>query len=299
MKTLNSLIDSYLSHILLEKGLSEKTVEAYGSDLVRYADFLYSENINNVNVTDMFVIIKHLVNLKNNGLGAKSRARNLIVIRGFYRFLTDEGILAKDPSRKIDIPKTGLKLPVFLSQEEIEKLLNTLTNTPKPSCVRNAAMIELLYAAGLRVSELINIKFQDINTETGFVRVFGKGSRERIVPIGEYARKSIEHYLLFARPALLKGLSSKYLFTARKGNPMTRQGFWKLLKKQAVIAGIEKNISPHMLRHSFATHLLEGGADLRSVQIMLGHVDISTTQIYTHVSKSHLRKVHEKYHPRG
>ena len=298
MLTLDSLTEQYLNHIQLEKGLSKKTVEAYSSDLARYVNFLYTEKINMVDTTDMFVIIKHLINLQKDGLGAKSRARNLITIRGFYKFLTDEGVLTKDPAREIDIPKTGLKLPVFLSQKEVEKLLTSLEEK-KPSQIRNTAMIELLYASGLRVSELIHVKFQDINTEMGFVRVFGKGSSERIVPIGEYARKSINNYLFFARPIILKGLTSKYLFVARKGNPMTRQGFWKLLKKQAIIAGIEKNISPHMLRHSFATHLLEGGADLRSVQMMLGHVDISTTQIYTHVSRSHLKKIHEKYHPRG
>ena len=182
--------------------------------------------------------------------------------------------------------------------DEIELLLEA-PDTSKPLGVRDAAMLELLYAAGLRVSELINLKLQDINLEAGFVRIFGKGSKERIVPIGMPAKEKVSLYLKAARSLCLKHTPSPYLFIARAGKPMTRQGFWKLLRRHAILAGLTKKITPHSLRHSFASHLLEGGADLRAVQVMLGHVDISTTQIYTHVTREHLKKLHKKFHPRG
>ena len=212
--------------------------------------------------------------------------------------MVQEKILQNDPARLIDLPKSGLKLPHVLSKEEIERLLNA-PDTDKALGVRDAAMLELLYAAGLRVSELINLKLQNINLEAGFVRIFGKGSRERIVPIGAHAREKVSTYLKTVRPKRLKQATSPYLFIARAAKPMTRQGFWKLLRRYAIKAGLKKNITPHSLRHSFASHLLEGGADLRAVQVMLGHVDISTTQIYTHVTRDHLKKLHQKYHPRG
>jgi integrase/recombinase XerD len=222
----------------------------------------------------------------------------LVTLRGFYRYLVQEKIIKYDPARLIDLPKSGLKLPDVLSVSEIKILLST-PDTQTPLGLRNAAMIELLYAAGLRVSELVNLKLLDINTEAGFVRVIGKGSKERIVPIGNYAKNIIDRYVKTARSLLLKGGVSHYLFVARAGKPMTRQGFWKLLKQYALQAGIAKKITPHSFRHSFASHLLEGGADLRAVQIMLGHTDISTTQIYTHVAREHLLQMHAKYHPRG
>jgi len=207
-------------------------------------------------------------------------------------------VLERDPARLVDLPKSGLRLPDVLSVQEVNLLLNTPDAT-KPIGARNAAMIELIYAAGLRVSELVNLKLQDVNLEAGFVRVLGKGSKERIVPIGQYAKEKISHYVTIARPLILKNIISSYLFVARAGKPMTRQGFWKLLRNYALKAGIKKKITPHSLRHSFASHLLEGGADLRAVQVMLGHVDISTTQIYTHVASDHLKTIHDKYHPRG
>ncbi|MGD8881538.1 MAG: site-specific tyrosine recombinase XerD, partial [Desulfobacterales bacterium] len=247
---------------------------------------------------DTSFILKHLILLRESGLGARSRARHLVAIRGLYRFLHQEKILRHNPAKLIDLPKTSLKLPHVLSRYEIERLLEA-PDTNKPLGVRDAAMLELLYAAGLRVSELINLKLQDINLEAGFVRIFGKGSKERIVPIGMHAREKINHYLKTARSMRLKQMSSPYLFIARAGKPMTRQGFWKLLRRYAILAGLNKKITPHSLRHSFASHLLEGGADLRAVQIMLGHVDISTTQIYTHVTREHLKKLHKKFHPRG
>jgi integrase/recombinase XerD len=298
MQPLDNLIDQYINYLLLEKGLSQKTLEAYSSDLNRYINFLKDKNAKNASVNDTSLILEHLSGLKADGLGATSRARHLVTIRGFYQFLSHEKHIERNPAQLIDLPKKGLKLPNFLSLNEVKKLLEA-PDKKTPIGLRNAAMIEMSYAAGLRVTELINLKVQDINLEACFVRVFGKGSKERIVPIGMHAREIVDLYIKTARPILLKTHISQFLFIARQGKPMTRQGFWKLLRKHSRQAGITREIAPHSLRHSFASHLLEGGADLRSVQVMLGHVDISTTQIYTHVARDHLKKIHEKYHPRS
>ena len=221
-----------------------------------------------------------------------------MALRGFYQFLVNEEVLAEDPTKRIDLPRIGLKLPDVLSVEEVDRLLRT-PDTTQAAGTRNAAMLEILYATGVRVSELVNLKRQDVNTEACFLKVMGKGASERIVPMGLHAREKLVFYLETGRPALLKGRESIYLFVARAGKPLTRQGFWKILKKYAEQSGIRKHISPHSLRHAFASHLLEGGADLRSIQMMLGHADISSTQIYTHVAQKHLQEIHEKYHPRG
>ena len=299
MHQFDFLVDQYLNYLLVEKGLGKKTLDAYSRDLARYFEFLKQESIENLGENDTALILKHLIDMKKDGLGARSRARHLVTIRGFYRFLVQEKIIKADPSRTIDLPKSGLKLPEVLSADEINSLLET-PGTDTPRGLRNAAMLELLYASGLRVSELINLKLLDINLEAGFVRVFGKGSKERIVPMGSGAINALQDYLKSGRPNLLKAdLTSSYLFVARAGKPMTRQGFWKLLRKCALEAGLKRKISPHSLRHSFASHLLEGGADLRSVQVMLGHVDITTTQIYTHVATERLREIHGRFHPRG
>ena len=291
-------VDRYLNYILIEKGLSDKTVESYSSDLARFLEFLEKNGVYNLSETDTPIILRYLIALRNAGLSARSRARHLVTLRGFYRFSAHEGMIKHDPVRIIDFPKAGLRLPDVLSIQEIKGLLS-LADASKPQGARDAAMIELLYAAGLRVSELIGIKLQNVSLEAGFVRVFGKGSKERVVPIGLYAKERIDHYIVNARPQLLKKRINHFLFVTRLGKPMTRQGFWKLFKRYVLKAGINKNITPHTLRHSFASHLLEGGADLRSVQLMLGHIDISTTQIYTHVAREHLKKMHEKFHPRG
>lgn len=298
MASIEQLIDQYLNFLQIEKGLADNTLQSYSRDLITYLDFLKSNDIKHIDDADTTALLKHLIDLRKAGLSARSRARHLVTLRGFYKFLTRENLISHDPTAIIDLPKTGLKLPVVFSTDNIKQLLDA-PDTNKPRGSRDAAMLELLYGAGLRVSELINVKVQDVNTEAGYIKVFGKGSKERIVPIGGYARKKIDIYCKDARLHLLNNIPSRYLFVARKGNPMTRQGFWKLLKRYAQISGIQKEISPHSLRHSFASHLLEGGADLRAVQIMLGHSDISTTQIYTHVAHEHLRSVHEKYHPRG
>ena len=296
--TADVLIDQFINFLLVEKGLAQQTLDAYSRDLIRYRQFLANQNITAFAETDTPLILKYLIGLRKSGLVARSRARHLVAIRGFYRFLVQEKHLHTDPARLIDLPKTHLTLPDVLSRDDIERLLHA-PDTDKPLGIRDAAMLELLYAAGLRVSELVNLKLQDINLEAGFVRVFGKGAKERIVPIGMQAKTKISDYLKTVRSKRLKEKSSPYLFVARANRPMTRQGFWKLVRRYALQAGLDKKITPHSLRHSFASHLLEGGADLRSVQVMLGHVDISTTQIYTHVTRDHLKQLHRKFHPRG
>ena len=298
MASLDILVDQYINYLVFEKGLSEKTIESYTSDLSKYLSFLKEKRVKDITQADTPIILKHLIALRESGLGSKSCARHLITLRGFYKFLAQEKILEFDPAKLIDLPKSGLKLPDVLSVSEVSLLLN-IPDSNTLLGKRNSAMLELLYAAGLRVSELVNLKFLDVNLEACFVRVMGKGSKERIVPFGLFAKNKIDDYINNSRPLLLKNHISKHLFVARAGKPMTRQGFWKLLKQYVKQAGIKKKVTPHSLRHSFASHLLEGGADLRTVQVMLGHVDISSTQIYTHVARDHLRQIHEKYHPRG
>jgi integrase/recombinase XerD len=295
---LDILTDQYLNYLLIEKGLSRTTLESYSRDLVRYQEFLRQNGTQRISESDTALILKHLIALRNAGLNARSRARHLVSIRGFYRFMVQEKLLKHDPARLVDLPKTSLKLPDVLSVDEVARLLGT-PDTAKPGGARDCAMLELLYAAGLRVSELVNLKLQDVNLEAGFVRVIGKGSKERVVPIGLHAQKKIDSYLQKSRAKLLKNQVSSYLFVARAAKPITRQGFWKLLRRYAALAQLSKRVSPHSLRHSFASHLLEGGADLRAVQVMLGHVDIATTQIYTHVARRQLKALHERYHPRG
>jgi integrase/recombinase XerD len=295
---LNGCIDQYLNYLVVEKGLSRATLESYSRDLLKFTEFLDKNGRHTVSEDDTALILRHLITLRNDGLAARSRARHLVAIRGFYRFIVQEKKLALDPAKLLDLPKSGLKLPDVLSVEEVRRLLNA-PNSHTPSGIRDAAMLEVLYAAGLRVSELIHLKVQDVHLDAGFVRVLGKGSKERIVPIGQYAQAKVLFYIGHARNRMLKDQLSPFLFVARAGRPLTRQGFWKLLRKHARSTGLFKKVTPHSLRHSFASHMLEGGADLRAVQVMLGHVDISTTQIYTHVAKDRLRELHRRFHPRG
>jgi integrase/recombinase XerD len=296
--SIDILIDQYLNYLLIEKGLSRTTLESYSSDISRFQIFLRQNAVARLSENDTPLILKHLIALRNAGLGARSRARHLVSIRGLYRFAVREKVLKHDPARLVDLPKTSLKLPDVLSVEEVLRLLEA-PDTDKPLGVRDRAMLELLYAAGLRVSELINLKLQDVNLEAGFVRVLGKGSKERVVPFGSIANGKIVTYLEEYRKILLKNQVSPYLFVARAAQPITRQGFWKLLRRYALQVHLNKKVTPHSLRHSFASHLLEGGADLRAVQVMLGHVDISTTQIYTHVARQQLKELHARFHPRG
>ncbi len=295
---MDELTQKYLDFIIIEKGLSDNSVQSYSTDLVQFITFLEKNSVNNLNEVDTAVIFAWLIDLTKKGLSAKSRARHLITVRGLYKFLINEKDVSANPVKNVDIPKIGLALPKIMSIKEVENLLDT-PDISKPRDLRNCAMMELMYGAGLRVSELILMQLQDINLDANYIRVMGKGSKERVIPIGSKARAINQKWIKEGRFSLLKKISSPYLFTARAGKPMTRQSFWKIIKKYAFLANLAKNITPHTLRHSFATHLLEGGADLRSVQTMLGHSDISTTQIYTHISREYLMKMHEKYHPRN
>jgi integrase/recombinase XerD len=296
--SLDQLADQFIKHLIIEKGLAPKTVEAYAADLTGFLDFLKNLQVRDIVLADTAAILKYVIELRKSGRGARTRARHLVTLRGFFRYLHQMGILDTNPAKLIDLPKSGLKLPDVLDIDQVARLLET-PDTKTPIGLRDAAMLELIYAAGLRVSELISLKVASVNLEAGFVRVLGKGTKERIVPIGRRAIQGIQAYIANGRPRQLKQAASHYLFVARAGRPMTRQGFWKLLRRYALMAGIKQRVTPHCLRHSFASHLLEGGADLRAVQTMLGHVDIATTQIYTHVAQKRLIELHRKFHPRG
>jgi integrase/recombinase XerD len=296
--SLDQLADQYIKHLIVEKGLAAKTVEAYSSDLAFFLDFLKSQQIRDISRVDTAAILKYVIELRKEGRCARTRSRHLVTLRGLFQYLHQTGLLGVNPAKLVDLPKSGLKLPVVLDVNQVDRLLN-MPDTKSPIGLRDAAMLELIYAAGLRVSELVSLKVAAVNLEAGFVRVSGKGGKERIVPIGRMAIQGIRAYIAHGRTRQLKEATSHYLFVARAGRPMTRQGFWKLLRRYALAAGIEQRVTPHSLRHSFASHLLEGGADLRAVQTMLGHVDIATTQIYTHVAQKRLIELHRKYHPRG
>ena len=295
---LNHLLDQFLNYLVVEKGLSLNTLESYSRDLNKYLDFLSEKGIKDISTTSDVTIVSFITALKKNRLSNRSIARNVTSIKMFYKFLTENHYITKNPALIIETAKGESKLPQVLSIAEVELLLQKPDrNTVRG--VRDAALLELLYATGLRVSELVSLPVNNLNLEAGYLIAYGKGSKERLVPIGEVAQNAIREYLNKGRPALLRNSQSPYLFLTRNGKPFTRQGFWKLIKEYALSAGIQKNISPHTLRHSFASHLLERGADLRSVQMMLGHVDISTTQIYTQVTAERLKKIHNQYHPRS
>lgn len=294
--TLDGALDDYIQHLRVERGLSKHTVDAYARDLTRFRDWVQREKTS-LDDVDESRVAGYLVTLSKRGLSARSQARALSAIRGFFRFLVQDSRQAIDPTELLEGPKLLRKLPDVLNRDEVLRLLEAPSGT-KPNRIRDRAMLQTMYAAGLRVSELVKLDLADLNLEEGFVSALGKGNKRRIVPIGAHARSAVLEYLQVVRPRWAKPASRAVFLTAR-GKAMTRQGFWSLVKKYAKAAGIVKPISPHKLRHSFATHLLAGGADLRSVQSMLGHADVSTTQIYTHVQGDHLRKMHERYHPRG
>jgi integrase/recombinase XerD len=291
-------LDQFLHYLVVEKGLSPNTIDAYSHDLTRFAAFLRRQGVEDFGRADKYEIKGFLQSLQKQGLSARSRARNLVAIRTFFRFLTQEGILQTNPVEDFESPKMVRTLPETLTVGEIERLLGQ-PDTRSPLGLRDRAMIEILYATGMRVTELVRLPVNQLNLEGGFVLLYGKGSKERVVPLGQEAMNWVKLYLQTGRDLLLKREESSFLFLDRSGTQISRQCFWQTLKRYGLRAGIPKRITPHLLRHSFATHLLEGGADLRSVQMMLGHEDISTTQIYTHVTRDRLKKVHEKYHPRG
>lgn len=295
---MEQLLDQFLNYLTVERGLSPNTLDSYSRDLIKYLDYLSTKGIKDISKTSDLTVISFIATLKNGGLSNRSVARNLTSIRMFYRFLTEDHHINNNPTLNIETPKRELRLPQVLSIEEVDVLLQQPDSSTSLG-LRDAAFLELLYATGLRASEIISLALNDINLEAGYLIAYGKGSKERLIPIGEVAQNLIKKYLKNSRPTLLKNKQSHHLFTTRSGKSMTRQGFWKLIKKYALAAGIRKKITPHTLRHSFATHLLERGADLRSVQMMLGHADISSTQIYTHVTTERLKKIHNQYHPRS
>ncbi len=290
-----NLLERFMNYISVEKGLSRNTVVSYKRDLNRYLQKMQGKGPDDITRAD---VVSYLGSLSSSGIASRSVARNLAAIRGLHKYLVIDGLARRDPTADLETPRGWKKLPRSLSSADVEALL-VQPDSSSAIGVRDKAMLELLYATGLRVSELVGLTLASINLERGFLIVMGKGSKERAVPMGEAAVDAVKEYLSRARPVLLKGKESDALFISSRMRRITRQMFWERIKFYARGAGIAAAISPHTLRHSFATHLLDNGADLRAVQAMLGHADISTTQIYTHVSRERLRKVHEKYHPRG
>lgn len=294
-------IDLFLRRLRVERHLSPKTIESYARDLKQWQNFIKNKE------PDLSVFLEFAkYRRQNHHIKASSLARSLVALRQFYKFLKEENLISVNPAEKLELPKMGVRLPRYLSFSEIEILLPQNHELVVPcrdkaqgKNLRNLAMIHLLYATGLRVSELVSLKMMDLDLQQGSLITLGKGQKERFVPVGTTALMWLDAYIKEARTLLLNQSRSTYVFIERAGKPLSRQSFWAILKKRAQILGIHKNVSPHVIRHSFATHLLENGADLRSVQLMLGHADISTTQIYTHVEQEKLKQIHKKFHPRG
>ena len=286
-------MDQFLDFCRVEKGLSRNTLDAYSRDLHKFNSFCQSCQGDTAEM-----VRRYLDSLYQAGLSSRSIARHLTTLRNFYAFLLGEGRIDSDPTAFIPSPKQWQKIPKYLNLEEINKLVAS-PDESRPTGRRDRAMLELLYATGVRVSELCGVLVSDVNLDMGFLRVTGKGNKQRMVPIGTVARQALVDYLNHSRSLILKGKASRYLFVTARGDRMTRQGFWKALAQYGKKVGIFRGLTPHVVRHSFATHLLEGGADLRSVQTMLGHADISTTQIYTHVVRDRLRRTVDEHHPRA
>ncbi len=297
--TLDDAIDGFLIHLRTERNLASNSVQAYSRDLAQFSEHLDGRQAESISPEE---IADFMLALLDQGIKKRSIARKVSSIRGLFKYLRILEIITKDPTAHIDSPKYGKRVPDVLTFAEVEALIEA-PNVLTPEGLRDRAMLEVLYATGLRVTELVTLRQREVDLRAGWVRVIGKGSKQRIVPIGEVAAEAIENYVATGRGALLAASggpgSSPMLFVTRRGSEMTRQGFWKNLKRYVVLAGIDKEISPHKLRHSFATHLLERGADLRVVQSLLGHADIGTTQIYTHVAKERLKAIHAEHHPRG
>lgn len=291
------LVERYLNHLRVEGGLSRNTIEAYRRDLAKFQGYLHQQGVSPVQQVSTDTIRRFLGSLHAAHLSHLSSARCLSAVRGWLRFLRQERLINDNPALDVATRRRGIRLPKTLSQREVAALLELPVHST-PEDQRDRVMLELLYATGLRVSELVSVETAHMNLEVGYLRVTGKGSKQRVVPMGEPARRLLHQYVERVRPQLLKRRLSRFLFVSRRGKLLTRQAFWKALRLRGQRAGLTKPISPHMLRHSFATHLLGGGADLRSVQTMLGHADIATTQIYTHVERERLKKVHTTFFPR-
>lgn len=294
---MNNLIHEFINYLSVERGLATNTLESYGRDLRQYYQYLGEDQVD-LDAVSRSTIINYLMFLQKQGKATATIARRLAALKAFYQFLVREKRIKTDPTANLESPKLEKRLPRVLTVSEVERLL-AQPDPSLPAGLRDRAMLELLYATGIRVSELVSLNVEDVNLETGYIRCTGKGSKERIVPLGSLAIKWVHEYLQGGRPKLVKDREETALFVNHHGNRLTRQGFWKIVKKYAEDARIDKEITPHTLRHSFATHLLENGADLRSVQEMLGHADISTTQIYTHVTKGRLKEVYARTHPRA
>ena len=291
------LIDQFLDAVWLESGLSANTLTAYRTDLKKISDWLEKrkQSLDKATKAELF---DYLAYTFRSGISARSSARQLSSLRRFYRYLAREGIAESDPTSDLESPVIGKSLPRPLSESSVEQLLAAPAENTALG-IRDRAMLETIYATGLRVSELVNLTLSELDSTAGLVRVTGKGGRERIVPLGEEALARLGQYLNDARPELLRDRVSEAVFVTRRGGPMSRQAFWQLIKRYATIAGVDEALSPHSLRHAFATHLLNHGADLRSVQMLLGHSNLSTTQIYTHVARARLQSLHAEHHPRG
>ena len=291
-------LDLFMHFLAVERGLARNTLEAYGRDLARYVAWLQATGVTEPGGITASHVLQYLAGLKAGGLAPRSRSRSLVALRTFHRFLVSERLCSHNPTTQIAAPRSLAPLPKTLSPHDVDALLGS----PKgetPLAVRDRAMFESLYATGLRVSELVTLKLSDLQLDVGYLTAFGKRGKQRIVPLGDAAIAALRSYLATARPRFDKSGSSPFVFLNRSGEGLTRQGFWKIIKRRAGEAGIYRDITPHTLRHSFATHLLENGADLRAVQAMLGHADIATTQIYTHVTRERLRQLHAQHHPRG
>ena len=291
-----NLIDSFIDSIWLEKGLSKNTLSSYRLDISAFDNWLGSRSLEEI---DKAILLDYLSFRLKRGYSSRSTARTLSSLRAFYSFLVKTSIVRNNPTAKIDSPKLGHSLPKVLSEKDIDKLIHS-PDTKEPLGLRDRAMLELLYSSGLRVSELIKLEIINLNLRQGVVRIMGKGEKERLVPIGEEAMEWINKYLNSSREVLLgKESKDQHLFVTKRGKGMTRQAFWYRIKKYALRSGIDKSLSPHTLRHAFATHLLNHGADLRTVQLLLGHTSLSTTQIYTEVAKERMKSLHSQHHPRG
>jgi integrase/recombinase XerD len=279
--------------------LAENSVEAYSSDISHFLTFLTTRKKRTLNVVDLAMIYGFLEQCQEQKqVSNRTNARRISALKSFFSFLLRENLVTHNPFSAVDLPRSGKSLPKALSQKEVQSLLAP-PNIATPIAIRDNTMLFVLYSTGLRVSELVRLPLAACNLNAGFVRVIGKGNKERLIPFGDRAKEKIEQYLKTARPLILKGKRSNFLFVTGRGSCMTRLRFWQIIRKTALAAGIDKKISPHMIRHSFATHLLSHGADLRAVQMMLGHADIATTQIYTHIDQGRLKTLHKKFHPRG
>ena len=290
-----ALLDDYLQHLLVEDGLAENTLAAYSADLRGFLAFTASHNMPVSDITDQTIFL-YIVQVRRRGLGGRSLARHLSALRGFFAFAREEGALDSDPAQFLENPKLQKKLPEVLSREEMQAILAQPKLNDKLG-FRDRTMLELLYASGLRVSELCSLKPLNFDSQAGLLRIFGKGSKERLVPVHDEAARWLDDYLKHWRPLFNPG--ADFVFLNRSGKGLSRVGVWKLVQRYALTAGIKRDISPHSFRHSFATHLLDGGADLRSVQLLLGHADINATEIYTHVQAERLLEVHKAHHPRS